>query len=807
MALSGNGDRLFIAALISAQNYGKIWEVNTVQMSLTNELRLHRDRGADGLDAGGTDGPGVPNYLADLVISPDEQWLWYTAIKTDTNRGLFFKQQTELNLAFTPDSTVRSMIGRLDLSVNPTREPEFGSPLPLVTRVDIDNADSPSSIAFSPTGSYAFVTLQGNNTLAAFDALAIQTGNGGITSRWRTTTGSAPQASLMDASNNRLWVKNLLSRDLSVINLDPFLSSGSILLDTTHISTVQNEQLNPNVLAGKKHFYFAGNDLAGVNEMSFEGYISCASCHIDGSHDGRVWDFTERGEGLRNTIDLRGRRGTGHGNLHWSANFDEVQDFVLDITNHFGGTGFLNTGENPNPSLSLPNTNLRTELDQLSAYVSSLDHESIPQSPYRTENGFMTLSAQAGRIVFEQNACADCHLPTNDFTDSVVSAFPQLHNVGTIRTSSGQRLGNPLTGLDTPTLLGVWDTPPYFHDGSAQSLEDVFITAGGINIQAEFSTLIGGAYVQNTSDTELRQDSSAHGQFVVLPQNSAGLRLSSVDGGAGGVGAITLRVMVRTRNRSAPLSITVNGITHTTQVTPSGARLDWVLVRIDDVSLQAEKNNTVTIKHIGGSNFVYVDEMIISRSNDLNKANPHRRVSSLSTADTNSLLAYLRELDGSNSSVNIPPTSSRSILGNGDFEQGSEAWLNLNSTRNRTLLTGSSQCSGGKGHCLRLNGSQYRHVDTEVNVSPLATYNVSGSIKVTNNTRGKYSILVRWYNNGTTVGNYIRIGRRSSNSSFYQQFKRNVSVPAGVNLMRILLVKSSNSNGIGYFDDIKVIPK
>ena len=39
--------------------------------------------------------------------------------------------------------------------------------------------------------------------------------------------------------------------------------------------------------------------------------MSCASCHNDGGGDGRVWDLSGFGEGLRNTVDLRGRAGTG----------------------------------------------------------------------------------------------------------------------------------------------------------------------------------------------------------------------------------------------------------------------------------------------------------------------------------------------------------------------------------------------------------------------------------------------------------------------------------------------------------------
>jgi hypothetical protein len=49
--------------------------------------------------------------------------------------------------------------------------------------------------------------------------------------------------------------------------------------------------------------------------------------------------------------------------------------------------------------------------------------------------------------------------------------------VGTVKASSGMRGGEPLLGIDTPTLNGVWETPPYLHDGSAATLRDVLTTA------------------------------------------------------------------------------------------------------------------------------------------------------------------------------------------------------------------------------------------------------------------------------------------------------------------------------------------
>lgn len=52
------------------------------------------------------------------------------------------------------------------------------------------------------------------------------------------------------------------------------------------------------------------------------------------------------------------------------------------------------------------------------------------------------------------------------------------HDVGTLTEASGKHLGEPLEGIDTPTTLGVWDTAPYFHDGSAATLLEVVTRHG-----------------------------------------------------------------------------------------------------------------------------------------------------------------------------------------------------------------------------------------------------------------------------------------------------------------------------------------
>lgn len=125
----------------------------------------------------------------------------------------------------------------------------------------------------------------------------------------------------------------------------------------------------------------------------------------------------------------------------------------------------------------------KIDLDALSAYVTSL--ASIPRSPYRNADGSLTDDAQAGEILFHDLGCNSCH-HGEDFTDS---SLGNVHDVGTMTELSGNRLGGELPGIDTPTLLGVWQTAPYLHDGSAATLRDVLTTRNIENRHGETSEL------------------------------------------------------------------------------------------------------------------------------------------------------------------------------------------------------------------------------------------------------------------------------------------------------------------------------
>lgn len=452
---------------------GEVLEVDADALSLDRTITL---RHSDEPDSGGG-GRGIPNYLGPAVISPAGAMAWVPSKQDNIFRGML-RDGRDLN----HENTVRAISSRIVLS--------SGSE-DYLARIDHDDAAVPSTAVWGPNGLYLFVALEGNGMVAVVDVYGQQ-------ELFRFATGFAPQGLAISPDGHTLFVHNFLSRSVSAHAIEFVVEQGeeSVPLVGTW-NTVSNEALTPTVLTGKRLFYDAAD-----GRLARDSYISCAACHNAGEQDGRVWDLTGFGEGLRNTIGLNGHGGTAHGPLHWSANFDEVQDFENQIRSLSSGTGLIVPG-NPHPPLDpQPNAGRSTDLDALAAYVSSLTN--FGQSPHRQTGGELSVEAQAGKAVFEAANCASCHAGSR-FTDSA----PGLrHDVGTLSSHSGQRLGGVLDGLDTPTLRGLWETAPYLHDGSAATLREAVTahTAGapGVAIAALSSTELDElvAYLSEIDDRE-----------------------------------------------------------------------------------------------------------------------------------------------------------------------------------------------------------------------------------------------------------------------------------------------------------------
>ena len=169
-------------------------------------------------------------------------------------------------------------------------------------------------------------------------------------------------------------------------------------------------------------------------------------------------------------------------------------------------------------TLGAPKAGKSADLDALAAYVNSLSR--FAPSPYRNNDGSLTLEAAAGKALFTSAGCAQCH-GGEPFSDSSSQAN---HNVGTIKATSGQRLGGALTGLDTPTLRDVWNTAPYLHDGSAPTLEAAISAHTAVPAVTALSAADiakVAAYVKQIGDSEPAPANVPPGVAVTSPANGS----------------------------------------------------------------------------------------------------------------------------------------------------------------------------------------------------------------------------------------------------------------------------------------------
>jgi cytochrome c peroxidase len=472
-------DTAFVQTSVTGVDYGgEVLAIKTADMTQLGTTILKHSEEPDTSNSAS----GIPNYLGAAVISPDGTAAWVPSKQDNIKRGALRKVGSTL----THDMAIRSIASRIALP---------GRTEVLDDRIDFDNTGLASAVAFDPNGVFFYVALESSREIAVADAWAKN-------EILRFDAGRAPQGLVLSPDGRTLFVHNFMDRSVTVHDLSA-LANGTQAAPPAAVvlNCVTTEKLTPEVLLGKQLFYDARD-----TRVAFQQYISCATCHNDGGQDGRVWDFKQFGEGLRNTITLRGHGGTAQGPLHWTGNFDEVQDFEGQIRGFARGTGLMSdadfhAGTRSQP-LGDPKAGRSDDLDALAAYVTSLATNG--DSPHRRNDGGMTAAARAGQAIFNQQNCAQCHTGTQ-FTDSALNVF---RDVGTLNpTTSGQRLGAPLTGLDTPTLLGLWNTAPFLHDGSAATLEAAVAAHNGVSLAAqEMSDLV--AFLKELDDAGIAPEPS-----------------------------------------------------------------------------------------------------------------------------------------------------------------------------------------------------------------------------------------------------------------------------------------------------------
>lgn len=175
---------------------------------------------------------------------------------------------------------------------------------------------------------------------------------------------------------------------------------------------------------------------------SHHQWFSCHTCHADGHTCGRTFD-TLNDDSYGNpklTPTLRGVSRTGPWTWHgWQTDLGKAVEKSLTDT-LFG----------PRPSAN--------DVRALEAFLDTLDH---PPNPHHNPDGALSEAAERGKALFHGKArCARCH-----HGDHYTST--KNHDVKIEPDNSDYDLWNP------PSLRGAYDRGPYFHDGRADTLEEV----------------------------------------------------------------------------------------------------------------------------------------------------------------------------------------------------------------------------------------------------------------------------------------------------------------------------------------------
>ena len=415
LALTADGARLYVTHFLS----GEVSVIDTARRAVVQVISTGGDS----------------NFAQKIAIHPTSGRAYLPHIRSNTgNRFMLF------------DSTVFPVVSAIDTAANQSLPRE---------RVDLSlgatAANLPFDLAFSPDGGRMYVVSLGSGDLSVVD----------LTTRQRIArvdVGDGPRGIAVTPDGRKAYVVNSLSDDVSVVDL--------IAPREIKRIPIAKSLLPAEIKRGKLIFFSSRSP-----ETARDRWMSCVSCHFDGEHDGRTW-FTARGP--RNTTSMRGASDTRP--LYWSADRDEVQDFEFTIRELQAGTGLIRNGT-PHPTLGTPNAGRSADLDALAAFIESLRPKPSPFRrpwPSRDPDGSLTVAARRGRLIFERQdvGCATCHIPPR-YTDSTMNASPFIkHDVGT-GDGPDERLGS---AFDTPSLRGLWDSPPYLHDGSAATLRDVLIT-------------------------------------------------------------------------------------------------------------------------------------------------------------------------------------------------------------------------------------------------------------------------------------------------------------------------------------------
>ena len=473
-----------------------------------------------------------PNQLYSALIRGDRLYLPNIGAQPEPPVQFTVNVQALVHVVDT-DSLTQAEEEHVNLNAQIALEPAPGNPFESLGKLFGNDL---TAIDADPSGTdFLIVSRGGNYVLRAGldDDGRIDIGAPGNVARFKT--GNIPTGVVMSRDGKRAYTNNEVGHSITVIDLE---GGSVLVQDFPSTTPPEPGTHEHAVLVGKLVFFTAlgvpDNGLIGTpireidplrsrGKQSNNAWSTCGSCHPFGLADGITWTFPD---GPRQTLPLdalysklNGAHDTRINN--WSAARDSVTDFNGNSRAVQGGVGFASdppfSAAQPNPAVFDHGISQGASeaLDLETLWAQTVRPPILPQPSDAGE-------LEAGEEVFAAQ-CASCHGgakwtksqvlylnnpaldraaaaggtprdPGLTFTanQSVSYADPKvdtgilkfLEDVGTfdpagareIRGAGGAigRVALGALGFNVPSLLGVGYHAPYFHDGSARSLEEVF---------------------------------------------------------------------------------------------------------------------------------------------------------------------------------------------------------------------------------------------------------------------------------------------------------------------------------------------
>lgn len=435
---------------------------------------------------------GKPNRLKGITLHPTLNQAWLPHILSNSGNTV----ETLFNSSIFPAVSVLNTATNQE--VTNQRMTLFAGLSTVVS--------GPEAVAFSPDGTRAYLISATSNDLTVINTATRQ--QIGLL----RDVGDNPRGIVVSPSGAKAYVFSRLSPVVTVVNLNTETIQSQI--------TVSTPTLPPNIDNGRRLFF-----TSALPEVAKDRFFSCESCHFDGRDDGQTWFFTN---GPRQALSMAG--GTlNTGLLHHNADRIDVPDFAATFTRLQNGTGVT-----------------PDQLSDLADFVNSGIR--FLANPSLSAAGGLTADARAGRRLFRGSAgCSGCHSGPflTDATGHTDISKPLLHDVGIFAPGTGAQdetdktrdqagvaggTVRPAGAFESTTLLNVWATAPYLHDGRAATLLETLTTH---NVGDTHGVTSGFSAIQlNQLVSYLRQIDITNSRVqITLPKDGARIvTLSQVSG-------------------------------------------------------------------------------------------------------------------------------------------------------------------------------------------------------------------------------------------------------------------------------------